>query len=71
MLSTTHQRTPDQQHHAAPLPPSHPKFRSLDSVLLQIEAQRRGPRRTLLKLRKRWIERAVPSFVPQQRTEAR
>ncbi len=71
MLSTTHQRTPDQQHHAAPLPPSHPKFRSLDSVLLHLESQPRQPRKAVLKLRRRWIERAVPAFVPQQRTEAR
>ncbi len=54
----------------APLP-SAPQFRDLDTIIIALDNAPRGPRRTLLKLRKRWIERAAPAFVPQQRTEAR
>ncbi len=54
----------------APLP-SDSRFRDLDRMILQIEEQPRQPRRAVLRLRKRFVERAVPSFVPQQRTEAR
>ncbi len=54
----------------APLP-SAPQFRDLDRLILQLEAQPRQPRKAVLKLRRRWIERSVPAFVPQQRTEAR
>ncbi len=49
-----------QQHKAATLPPSHPSFAHLDLLVSQIDEQPRQPRRALLKLRKRWIERAIP-----------
>ncbi len=49
----------------APLP-SDPRFRNLDRLILQLEAHPRQPRKAVLKLRRRWIERAVPAFVPQQ-----
>ncbi len=50
----------------APLP-SAPQFRDLDRLILQLEAQPRQPRRAVLKLRKRWIERSIPAFTPQAR----
>jgi hypothetical protein len=58
-----------QRHQAATLPPSHPKFRNLDSLILQIEAQPRQPRKAVLQLRKRWIERNVAPQFPNLQTE--
>lgn len=34
----------------------------LDQVILQLDAQPRGLRWLWLRLRKRWLERSVPSF---------
>ncbi len=56
-----------QRHEAATLPPSHPSFAHLDLLISQIEEQPRQPRRALLKLRKRFAERAIPAFTPQAR----
>ncbi len=57
----------NQQHQAATLPPSHPKFRHFDSLLIALDEQPRQPQRAVLKLRKRFAERAIPAFTPQAR----
>ncbi len=51
-----------QQHQTAPLPPSDPRFRTLDSVILKLEAEPRQPHRAVLRWYKRWIERNVPAY---------
>ncbi len=56
-----------QRHEAATLPPSHEKFKHLDSLLVDLDEQTGQPRRALLKLRKRWIERNVSAYTPQAR----
>ncbi len=66
MLSTTRPLALDQQR---------PVFdqelsSTLDLIQIQLDAQTGLTRRTVLKLRKRWIERSVPAFMPQQQTEA-
>ncbi len=53
------------QHEAATLPPSHEKFKHLDSLLIALDEQPGQPRRIALQLRKRWIERNVPAYTPQ------
>ncbi len=53
-----------QRYDAAPLP-SDPRFKHLDSLLVALDDQRRQPRRAVLKLRKRWVERSVPAYTPQ------
>ncbi len=60
-------------HNQSPTPPlpSAPQFRDLDRLIIALDNAPRQPRRAILKLRKRFIERNVPAFVPQQRTEAR
>ncbi|MDP9309440.1 MAG: hypothetical protein M3R24_00840 [Chloroflexota bacterium] len=60
-----------QRHQVATLPPSHPKFKHLDSLLIALEEQPLQPRKAVLKLRRRWIERVVPAFVTHQRTGVR
>ncbi len=54
-----------QQHQAATLPPSAPRFKHLDLLISQLEEQPGQPRRAVLKLRKRLAERAIPAFTPQ------
>ncbi len=44
------------------LPPSDPRFRNLDSLIAALDEYPRQPRRAVLKLRKRLIERAVPAY---------
>ncbi len=53
-----------QQHEAATLPPSHPSFAHLDLLISQLDARPKLPRRAVLKLRKRFAERAIPAFYP-------
>ncbi len=50
-----------QRHQAATLPPSHPKFRNLDSVIIALDEQPKQPRKAVLQLQRRWIERNVPA----------
>ncbi len=50
-----------QRYEAATLPPSHPKFRNLDSVIIALDEQPKQPRKAVLQLRRRWIERNVPA----------
>jgi hypothetical protein len=49
-----------QRHNAATLTPSDPRFRNLNSLILLLEEQLRWPRRTVVQLRKRWIEGHIP-----------
>ncbi len=60
-----------QQHQAATLPPSDPRFKHLDLLISQLEEQPGQPRRAVLKLRKRWIERAIPAYSASQRQGGR
>ncbi len=50
-----------QRHEAVPLP-SDPRFKHLDSLLIALDEQPRQPRRAVLQLRRRWIERAIPAY---------
>ena len=60
---------PTERHQVATLPPSDPRFRNLDRLILQLEEQPRQPRKAVLQLRRRWIERNIPVYTLQQQIE--
>ncbi len=47
------------------LPPSHERFRTLDTLIIAQDQERSRLRRLSARLRKRWIERSIPAY-PQR-----
>jgi|GEM_PF-6699527 len=53
-----------QNRKGQPLPPSHPKFRHLDSIQIKLDEQPRQPMRAILQVRRGMIQRNIPPYHP-------